>query len=259
MSTTPVSTRRHIPLAACFNLRDLGGYSGHGGRVVRWATVYRADGLHRLPAEECAELADLGIRMVVDLRTPAELETSPSFCHDGIEVLHLPVLRETWGPAGTTVGLDDDPVEFLGARYMEMAEEGASAIAATLELIASEARRPLVFHCAAGKDRTGITAAVLLGLLGVADDVILDDYELTSALYTPRRIAELAEDLRRHSVPEDRVRWLLEARRPVLAKALRHLHHRWGGFDNYAVDRLGLPDGHPDRLRSVLLIPDDEG
>ena len=252
MSTTPVSTRRHIPLSACFNLRDLGGYAGHGGRVVRWGAVYRADGLHRLPPEECGELADLGIRTVVDLRTPAELETAPSFCYDGIEVVHLPVLRETWGPAGTTVGEDDDPVEFLGARYMEMAEEGAAAIAATLQFIAAEARRPLVFHCAAGKDRTGVVAALLLSILGVSDDHIAADYHLSA-----QAMARLVDWIRanRPEAAEVMARQpsaMLDCPTEVIHEFLFALRFRHGSTDSY-LDGIGVGADVRLALRAGLL------
>jgi protein-tyrosine phosphatase len=113
----------------------------------------------------------------------------------------------------------------------------------------------LLFHCAAGKDRTGIVAAVLLGLLGVADDDILDDYEMTSRCFTPRRIAALAGEMERHGVTEAQLRPLLEARRPVLAATIRHVDEQWGGFDGYATRHLGVPGDLPARLRTVLLVP----
>ncbi|MHB1447502.1 MAG: tyrosine-protein phosphatase, partial [Acidimicrobiales bacterium] len=104
-------------------------------------------------------------------------------------------------------------------------------------------------------DRTGLTAAILLGLLGVPDEVILDDYELTNDHYTPGRLSALEPLLARHGVPEERVRFLLEARREVMGDTLRMLHDRWGGFDGYASEVLGLTPELPERLQSELLTP----
>jgi protein-tyrosine phosphatase len=112
----------------------------------------------------------------------------------------------------------------------------------------------VLVHCAAGKDRTGITAAVLLGVLGVPDEVILDDYELTSTYFTPRRMDALAPAMSEHGVTEDRLRPLLEARRPVLTAMLAHLHERWGGFDAYAREHLGVEPDLVARLRGQLLV-----
>jgi protein-tyrosine phosphatase len=110
-----------------------------------------------------------------------------------------------------------------------------------------------LFHCAGGKDRTGIVTAVLLGVLGVPDEVILDDYELTSTFFTPRKLATLAAVMEEHGVPESQVLPLLQARRPVLATLLSHVHERAGGFAAYAREHLGVSAELPTRLRRALL------
>ena len=178
----------------CFNARDLGGLVTVDGRRLRSGVVYRADGLHRLPPGEVERLAAAGIRTVVDLRTAAELEVAPSFASVGdIEVHHLPVLREVWPRDQFGAEIDDDPVGFLVARYSEMLDEGRDAIAAVFALLADPARRPLAFHCSAGKDRTGVVAGLVLGLAGVPDDDIADDYASSA-----EAMAELAAWIRRY-------------------------------------------------------------
>ena len=178
----PTVDDRHVPFAAgAFNVRDLGGLSTMGGQVLRRGVAYRADGLHRLPPAEVGRLAELGVRTVVDLRTAGELEVAKSVVGDGIVVLHLPILREVW-PHDAFDEVDTaDAVSFLVDRYLEMLDEGATAIAAIFELVATEGCRPLAFHCSAGKDRTGVIAALLLATAGVPDDDIADDYT-TSAV-----------------------------------------------------------------------------
>lgn len=170
---------RHIACDGAFNVRDLGGYRAGDGRTVRWRTLFRADGLHRVEAADRDVLAALGWRTVLDLRTVVEVE-SGSYVRDGVDVVHLPLLRETWDAAALAAH-DAEPVAFLAARYLEMAEHGADAIAAAFEVLAASTRLPVVFHCSAGKDRTGVLAALVLATLGVDDDEIADDYHRSAA------------------------------------------------------------------------------
>jgi protein-tyrosine phosphatase len=113
---------------------------------------------------------------------------------------------------------------------------------------------PLLFHCAAGKDRTGLVASVVLGVLGVPHDTIVEDYRLTSDHYAPRRLEALSTVLARHGVAPDRVRHLVEVRTAVLEGALAHLHDRWGGYDGYAVGAAGVEPDLPDRPRAALTV-----
>jgi protein-tyrosine phosphatase len=172
---------RHVAFEALFNVRDLGGYRTADGRTTRWQTLYRADGINRVGAADLARLAALGLRTVVDLRTMGEVEQRGRFPVDALPVdyHHLPVIRETWEK--WEVADDVDPVEFLVQRYQEMLDEGASALAAALAILADPTGYPAVFHCAAGKDRTGVLAAVVLAVLGVDDDTVAADYGLSRA------------------------------------------------------------------------------
>ena len=174
----PDTDARHVALDACFNVRDLGGYPTGDGRTVRWGQVFRGDGVHRLTADQARPLHDLGIRTVLDLRTGGERDEVGAFTAEDIDVLHLPVLQKIWDR--NSLSETDDPVDFLIARYLEMLDEGADALATAVEIIASAPRRPLLFHCAAGKDRTGVLASLLLEVIGVDDDVIAADYHLSA-------------------------------------------------------------------------------
>ena len=177
MTDTDARSDRHVVLDSCFNVRDLGGYPTTDGRSVRWGEVFRGDGLHRLTAEEAAPLHEIGLRTVIDLRTVGERDEVGAFTAEGIEVVHLPVLQEIWDRRDYLE--IDDPVAFLVERYLDMLDEGRPALAAAVELIARADQRPILFHCAAGKDRTGVLASLLLEALGVDDEVIAADYHLS--------------------------------------------------------------------------------
>jgi protein tyrosine/serine phosphatase len=237
---------RHLPFDVVFNFRDLGGYVTADGGTVKWRTVFRADGVHRLSVDD---LAPLGVRTVLDLRTPAELERG-RFTHDSIGYHHLPILDETW--SRESLAGDSDPVPFLADRYVEMLVTGRDAIARALHIVADDASLPLVFHCAAGKDRTGVVAAILLSVLGVSDDDIADDYSL-SRLGMPRFkewvIATYPEtaDAMTSQPPA-----FLAAPAEAMHLFLERVRAEYGSMHDYVAD-LGVTDETLDVVRANLL------
>lgn len=168
---------RHVECDGAFNIRDLGGYPTVDGATTRWRTIYRADGLHRVGEEASEQLRRLGWQTVLDLRTFGELDLG-AFRSEAAEVVHLPVLQHIWDPE--LVDAATEPAAFLVDRYLEMLDVGAGALSAAIEILAAPGRRPAVFHCSAGKDRTGVLAAMVLSLVGVPDDVIAADYALSA-------------------------------------------------------------------------------
>jgi protein-tyrosine phosphatase len=172
---------RLVPLAAVHNFRDLGGYPTADGRVTRWRTLFRADGLYRLAGEDLEVIRRLGLKTVVDLRMPAELEERGTFPVDlhPVDFHHLTVLDTTWAEMDRPEF--DDDADFLHWAYHRMLVGGGANFAAAINVLAGDGALPAVFHCAAGKDRTGITAMLVLGSLGVPKDYIAADYALTEA------------------------------------------------------------------------------
>jgi protein tyrosine/serine phosphatase len=236
-----------------FNLRDLGGYQGLGGRCVVEGRLYRADGLNRLSEADAAVVARLGIRTVVDLRTIGERErwgSAPTHLF-GATALHLPIISELWPLYEETD--DHDPVAYLIERYHEMTVDGAASFATLLGILADDPdAAPLVFHCSAGKDRTGVTAAILLGLLGVADEVIAADYAQTSVA-----MDDLVAWIRAHN-PEsadsmvDQPSTFLACPAEAMSGFLAELSARFGSIESY-VESIGVPATTVDRLRSHFL------
>jgi hypothetical protein len=170
---------RLISLEAVHNFRDLGGYYTASGRRVRWRTLFRADGLYRLTPDDVIALEPLGLRTVIDLRSAAELDERGRFPVDAHPVIfrHLPIVDATWAQVDVPEYTTDE--DFLIWAYQEMLTVGAPRFVAAFEALAEPGALPAVFHCAAGKDRTGILAALLLGALGVSHDDIVTDYTLT--------------------------------------------------------------------------------
>lgn len=178
VATAIAHHRRVVPLSGVFNFRDIGGYPALGG-VTRWESVYRADGLSRLTTDDLGVLRDRGLGVVIDLRTEAELDERGRFPVDQhtVRFHHLPVLDRTWLPGDMPVF--DNAADFLLWAYHDMIKVGSDKLAAGLTLIAESGDLPVVFHCAAGKDRTGLLAALLLSVLGVPAEFIAADYGKT--------------------------------------------------------------------------------
>ena len=240
--------RRVVPLFAVHNFRDLGGYPTNDGRHTRWRTLYRADGLYRLTPDDANIVMNLGVRTVVDLRTNNEVRergTFPVEDHD-VAYHHLPIIDATWGETQTPEF--NDEVEFLVWAYREMLAEAAPRFADAINLLSQQTVLPAVFHCAAGKDRTGILAALVLGVLGVDESIIAADYGLTRSATT-----RLRAWARQHQ-PEladlyDRMPPRFTAADPrAMAIILNDITSRYGSLRNY-VREIGVTD---DAVRALV-------
>ncbi|WP_243706095.1 tyrosine-protein phosphatase [Micromonospora sp. KC721] len=163
-----------------FNCRDVGGYPARDGRTVRWGRLYRSDTPHRLDGTDLSAFAALGVRTVVDLRRPAEVERDGRVPHlDGMAYRHIHPEHVDWAENPYEPG--SDLVRYLADRYTALAETGAAGLAEAVGLIADAANAPVLVHCVAGKDRTGVVCALTLAALGVADADIAVDYALSAA------------------------------------------------------------------------------
>jgi protein-tyrosine phosphatase len=171
---------RLIALTAVHNFRDIGGYRTKDGRRVAWRKVFRADGLYRLTPDDVESLRPLGLRTVIDLRTPEELTERGRFPVDRYPVRfhHFSIIDRTWDMEEARQWADHQS-EFLREKYHLMLEQGGEYVGAALRVIAEAGNAPLVFHCAAGKDRTGLVAGLLLSGLGVDDATVAADYGLS--------------------------------------------------------------------------------
>jgi len=238
---------RRIALQGSTNFRDIGGYATRSGTTVRWKRVYRSDALARLTDDDLAVLAPLQVATLIDLRSPRELEASGHsrlVTEHGVTHKHLPFLPESTNPT------DYQNIPPLSELYVHMIERGAPTIRAVFEMLADNTTYPAVVHCAAGKDRTGVTIALLLRTLGVADEVIVADYALTDGY-----LAEGIERLRAaggieqysHVPPE-----ILRAHAETMAGFLATVDQRFGGTDQVLADAGVLP-GTQDEIRRHLL------
>ena len=175
---------RSLTFSASYNFRDVGGYAGLGGRRVTWRRMFRADSLHRLKGADLEAFHALGVRTVIDLRRPFEVEEHGRVPHsEGLEYRNLVVEHVDWETVEQPTDLPHE--RWLADRYLNFAEDGREALLTSLQVIADPSRAPVIVHCMAGKDRTGTVCALTLALLGVSDEDIAADYALTTEAMRP--------------------------------------------------------------------------
>ena len=168
---------RLIALEGAVNFRDLGGYTVGQGLRTRWRALFRADGLGELTEDDLDTTRALGIRTVLDLRSGGELEQS-RYDVDAhpVSFHHFPFIQTIPDPEE----FDRRP-DLLQSQYIEMLDTSGEQIVAALRVLASPDALPAVFHCTAGKDRTGLLSAIVLSLVGVPEETVVADYALSAA------------------------------------------------------------------------------
>ena len=239
---------RLVAFANIHNFRDLGGYTGLDGATVHWRRLYRSDDLSRVVGADQELFSSLGVRTVIDLRRPVEIDNIgriPAF--DGFTYHHIHLDYPSW-PAMQFADTEARSA-YVTERYLEMAGTATAGIGDALRMIADADQAPLVFHCIAGKDRTGVVAALTLSLLGVPDPDIADDYHLSEGA----EAANWEWYRSRDSNLVDR-RWMHIVVSPPQAMLdfLVELRRRHGSVEAYAAS-IGVTPAHVAAMRSHLL------
>ncbi len=247
---------RWLPIQGCANFRDLGGYRNNRGQTVRWRRLFRSDALHELTSADADyAVGEMAIGLVVDLRNSNEADRDGRgpLPEIGVEYRHIPLLEGRGIPPFT----GGDVVERLSSTYQWLIHnsgprvaEAVSAIAATAATIDAEpanGRCGVVFHCSAGKDRTGLLAALILEVLGVDAETISADYLLTNQVIEGilRRIMAMENN--------NRVTTQSLAAQPAAFQGFQDtLHREFGGAEAYLRDH-GVSKETLESLRRNLL------
>ena len=249
-----------LPLTGAMNCRDLGGYPTREGRHIRTNAIFRSDRLSDLTEDDQEELTSYGIRTVVDFRTSAEAQRDVSRLWATVTP-HAPL------PIGDEIAQQTEFVDRIRSgeitsvtvaevadSYIGMLSDAGHQFVSFLEIAADVDCWPLLFHCTAGKDRTGIAAALILELCGVERNLVLDDYELTNALRSERRIEYLRPSLEEAGADIDAIRPALSAPRPAMERTLAHLDSTHGGVERFLIEQLGIHSDTIAALRLNLLV-----
>lgn len=247
---------RFLPLRSTLNFRDIGGYETVDGKRVKWGRVYRAANMTRVTESDQRYLANLGIRLICDVRTPFEARRRRDILPPGVRYLNCPVYEK-------------EPVKFWMLLFQRrrlrqvlfnlyitwIIDYAAGAYGEILKHLSNPDNLPAVVHCTAGKDRTGMAIALLLCALGVPEKKVVEDYSLSN-LVAPLYIRSTQSKI-------NKVRWLgfkIEHLYPLIAtppnvmhNMLAYIHQAYGSIEEYLFKAAGLEKHQLSLLRENLL------
>lgn len=247
------SNSRHIKLEKVVNFRDIGGYRTRDGNTVAWRRVFRSGDLAKMSDSDYNHLADeIALNSVLDLRS--DMETKKGICpltKAGITYYNIPFMHD----GGDREEEDRLFSQFsnMGHFYLHLVQdpEFGKSVLQALELIAEPDNHPLVFHCAVGKDRTGILAAVLLSVLGVADDDIIEDYSL-SGPYMDELLVREEDNPEFVKAIERLPEYFWKAAPESMTLFLSTLQREYGSVEDY-LNAQGIESSLIHRLKKALL------
>jgi len=242
-------SRRHIPLHGATNFRDLGGYVGHEGRPLKWRKIFRSDHLAALNPQDLAQLKTLAISRSFDFRgiqeSQAQFYEWPGIQRYSLSIEPTVVQRlqaqHLTGKPLTAA----DALDAMQTTYRDFVRSDSHRFAQLFEHLL-EKPDPLLFHCTAGKDRTGLAAALVLSALGVSEADIWKDYLLTNQLYKRNNTGA-------HTLSLDVLKIVWEVQESFLKASLEVIHQDHGGMHNYLVQTLGLTPAALQKLRATYL------
>jgi len=257
-SSATVGERRPVVEGAP-NLRDLGGYETADGRRVKWGRVYRSSNLGRLTDRGLGQIRRLGIRFVCDFRTEAEAAKMPNRFPDSEAVgyLHLPIQHGDFEPTSVFDRIKQGDYgwiseDFMVRGYIDSVERYPAVWGRLFALLEDPRRRPLLFHCTGGKDRTGVAAALILLALGVPRDAVVGDYGLSDGYNSDVR-RTIYEHLTPFRVDIARVEPYFTAPESRLRALLAYIEGRYGSAVDYLMKKAGISGETIARLKSELL------
>lgn len=260
--------RHLIPLEGGRNFRDLGGYKTMDGRTVKTGKLFRSGVLHHMTAADYNKVEQLGIKTVVDFRATEERASEPTNWGAGdVNMMSWDysmdfgqdtnILAEFANPALDAAGAE----ALMSEMYRGMAEEQKLHYAGMFATLSSS-DEPLLFHCTAGKDRTGIAAALLLTALGVDHETVIQDYVLSEVINGlpeyQNAAPALSDDMDSNyaflaNMPPAALDALMGTRRVYIESAFDEMTKQYGSVDAYIRDELGMDEARIAQLKAHFL------
>ena len=244
-------SNRHYPFEGCFNFRDIGGYKNQDGKSVKKGLYFRTGRQDRMTERDLALLLDLKISTQIDLRKPDEVldQGKGPLVTMGAKYINIAVIPE--GGSDQLSKLVGD-TGISGKRYLGYLEFGPTSWLRLFGILAEQENLPVVLHCTAGKDRTGVSTAFLLSVLGVSRDVIEADYLLTN-LDTERQ-ADFIERTVGYPEGYDRKSMITAAGVPedAMSDFLDGVESKWGSVIEY-LEKIGVSREQMEKVRNNFL------
>lgn len=254
--------QRRLAFTGAKNFRALGGYQTVDGLTTRWGLLYRSDSLHKLTDTDLIRLGALSLDRIIDFRANHEVEEEPDRLPADLTIqrIGIPILDSS-----TQIWRDSrdefirnlkkiDPAVFIKKTNIELATRFTQEIRRFMEQVFFANGNPILFHCAAGKDRTGFAAAILLRILGVPQETVMADYLLSNEYYLSSFNWNLLflRALRGKRFAAV-VKGFLEVRPEYLSAAFEEIDREFGSFTSYVRNGLGLAEENLHWLRMIYL------
>lgn len=221
---------RLLPVTGAYNMRDLGGYKAANGKHVKWGMLLRSGDLNKLTGEDLDFLASLPLKTDMDFRSKHEKDAAPDKQPSTVtKYISLPIEA---GDMTDILHFDINKLPtILEDAYVFIIKNAQNVYKEFFRIVMEESNAPLLFHCSAGKDRTGIAAALLLAALGADRDTIMEDY-LLSAEYIKGKYDFITDRFPQFAP-------LTTVKKEYLEAALNVIDKEFGGMENYLVNNLG--------------------
>jgi protein-tyrosine phosphatase len=246
---------RHLNFEQIINFRDIGGYRTRDGRTVVWRRLFRSGEFHRMTMNDLERLTgEIGVTSVVDLRSEKEATGHGTGLLSQADVKYHNVPFMTGGGNREEDERMFREITNMGEFYLYLVRRQGfgKRIIEALEIIADPANHPLVFHCAVGKDRTGILAAVLLSVLGIADDDIIEDYILSEP-YMDELLTQADDNPKLAEAIEHLPGFFWKAAPESMELFLSTLKQEYSSIKDYLYAQ-GAEPSLPRRLEKALLL-----
>ena len=244
--------RRQLVLDGTYNTRDIGGYATGDGRRTRWGLLLRSDSLHELSPNSQQVLVDFGLKSVLDLRKSREMQSVRNVFFDSEKVAyyHQNMVGDTYIRERESIPEGLEYVEHMRWSYSVVLDRRKSHIQDTLSLLARPGTLPALVHCAGGTERTGLIIALVLGIVGVPETTIAEDFALTARFDHPRHLAKHPELSAATYTVEDHQQGVCNPN--TMLAVLRTLEERYCGVVGYACN-IGVSEEEMEALRDALL------
>jgi len=250
---------RRVPMEGALNFRDLGGYTTADGDRLKWGRVFRSDGLARLTDHDHLLIKQMGLRLVCDFRAPSEVSKSPNrLPADGtVQSRNLPVVSHKFDTVAIMERIKKGDTDWINESlmidgYIHNIESYADVWGGVIKNLVDPHKIPLVFHCTAGKDRTGVCAALILLTLGVPEEVVIEDHQLSNIFIAPF-LPKMEAYLKQFGVDIEEVMPYMIAPRVAIVAVIEHIRTQYGTAERYLCSKSGVAPQTIALLKKELL------
>jgi protein-tyrosine phosphatase len=245
------SLQRKVYLSGALNFRDLGGYATQDGKHIKWGRIYRSADLSHLSPEDLSKLVDRKIQVVVDFRGPAEIKQAPDKLPAGAKYVNLPAGSGQVNPNSVYLKLKTAAAtDSLMRSFYSVTDSMTFRYKPFFAELLNAEEGNLLFHCTAGKDRTGMGAALLLTALGVPRNVILADF-LASNYYRQDENRRMFTRMKPIGFTEEMAQNLMGVKESYLQLTFETIEKKYGSVERYLATELGIGKAEIRRLKQL--------